>query len=36
MINFDDVTTENKTEHSLKLSYISDHPLRKLKNNNSK
>ena len=36
MINFDDVTTENKTEHSLKWSYIPDHPYRILKNNNGK
>ena len=28
MINFDDVTNENKTEHNLKWSYIPDHPYR--------
>ena len=25
MINFDDYTSENKTEHNLKCSYIPDH-----------
>ena len=28
MINFDDYTNENKTEHNLKWSYIPDHPYR--------
>ena len=28
MINFDDYTSENKTEHNLKWSYITDHPYR--------
>ena len=28
IINFDDFATENKTEHSLKLPYIKDHPYR--------
>ena len=28
MINFDDYTNENKTEHNLNLPYISDHPYR--------
>ena len=28
MINFDDYTNENKTEHSLKWPYISDYPYR--------
>ena len=28
MINFDDYTSENKTEHNLKQSYITDHPYR--------
>ena len=28
MINFDNYTTENKTEHNLKWSYIPDHPYR--------
>ena len=28
MINFDDHTNENKTEHNLKWPYISDHPYR--------
>ena len=28
MINFDDYTDENKTEHNLKWSYIPDHPHR--------
>ena len=26
MINFHDYTNENKTEHNIKWSYISDHP----------
>ena len=26
MINFDDYTSENKTEHNLKCPYIPDHP----------
>ena len=26
MVNFDNVTNENKTEHNLKLQYIPDHP----------
>ena len=26
MINFDDYTNENKTEHNLKWPYIQDHP----------
>ena len=26
MINFDDYTNENRTEHNLKLPYIPDHP----------
>ena len=30
MINFDDYTNENKTEHNLKWSYIPDHPYRSL------
>ena len=30
IINFDNYTNENKTEHRLKLSYISDHPYRLL------
>ena len=30
MINFDDYTYENKTEHNLKLPYIPDHPYRVL------
>ena len=28
MINFDDYTNENKTEHKLKRPYIPDHPYR--------
>ena len=28
MIDFDDVTNENKTEHNPKWSYIPDHPYR--------
>ena len=28
MINFDDYTNENKTEHSLKWPYIPDYPYR--------
>ena len=28
MINFDDYTNENKTEHNIKWPYISDHPQR--------
>ena len=28
MINFDDYTNENKTEHNLKWLYIRDHPYR--------
>ena len=28
MINFDDYTNENKTEHNLKLPYIPNHPYR--------
>ena len=28
MINFDEYTNENKTEHNLKLPYIPDHPYR--------
>ena len=28
MINFDDYTNENITEHNSKWSYISDHPYR--------
>ena len=28
MINFDDYTNENKTEHNLKCPYILDHPYR--------
>ena len=28
MINFDDYTSENKTEHNLKWPYIPDHPYR--------
>ena len=28
MINFDDFTNENKTEHNLKWPYIPDHPYR--------
>ena len=28
MINFDDYTNENKTEHNSKWPYISDHPYR--------
>ena len=28
MINFDDYTSENKTDHKLKWSYIADHPYR--------
>ena len=28
MINFDECTNENKTEHSLKWTYIPDHPYR--------
>ena len=28
MINFDDCTNENKTEHNLKRPYIPDHPYR--------
>ena len=28
MINFDDYTNENKTEHNLKWPYIPDHPYR--------
>ena len=28
MINFDDYTNENKTEHNLKRPYIPDHPCR--------
>ena len=30
MINFDDYTNENKTEHNLKWPYIPDHPYRVL------
>ena len=30
MINFDDVTSGNKTEQNLKRPYISDHPYRVL------
>ena len=29
MINFDDYTNKNKTEHNLKWTYIPDHPYRK-------
>ena len=32
MINFDDYTNENKTEHSPKRPYIPDHPYRILEN----
>ena len=28
MINFDDYTSENKTEHNLKRPYVPDHPCR--------
>ena len=28
MINFDDYSNENKTEHNLKLPFIPDHPYR--------
>ena len=28
MINFDDCTSENKTEHNPKWPYIPDHPYR--------
>ena len=28
MINFDDYTNENKTEHNLRWPYILDHPYR--------
>ena len=28
MINFDDYTNKNKTEHNLKWPYIPDHPYR--------
>ena len=28
MINFDDYTNENKTEHNLKWPYIPNHPYR--------
>ena len=28
MINFDDYTNENKTEHNLKWPFIPDHPYR--------
>ena len=28
MVNFDDYTNENKTEHNLKWPYIPDHPFR--------
>ena len=28
MINFDDYSNENKTEHNLKWPYIPDHPCR--------
>ena len=28
MINFDNYTNENKTEHNLKWPYIPDHPYR--------
>ena len=28
MINFDDYTNENNTEHNEKLPYIPDHPYR--------
>ena len=28
MINFDDYTNENKTEHNLEWSHIPDHPYR--------
>ena len=28
MINFDDYTNENKSEHNLKWPYIPDHPYR--------
>ena len=28
MINFDDYTNENKTQHNLKWPYIPDHPYR--------
>ena len=28
MINFEDYTNENKTEHNLKWPYIQDHPYR--------
>ena len=30
MINFDDYTNENKTQHNLKCPYIPDHPYRVL------
>ena len=30
MINFDDYTNENKTEHNSKLPHIPDHPYRLL------
>ena len=28
MINFDDYTNENKTKHSSKWPYVSDHPCK--------
>ena len=28
MINFDDYTNENKTEHNLKQPYVADHPYK--------
>ena len=28
MINFDDITNENKTEHNLNWPYVSDHSYR--------
>ena len=30
MINFDDYTNENKTEHNLKWPHVQDHPYRTL------
>ena len=30
MINFDDYTSENKTEHNLRWPHIPDHPYRVL------
>ena len=31
MVNFDDYTNENKTEHNSKWPYILDHPYKILK-----